>query len=77
LRVIRDQFATVDWNPEALKNVVEVVGAASDVKLGKLQAPVRVATTGRSVGPPLFESLEVLGRDETLRRIDAALTRAG
>jgi glutamyl-tRNA synthetase len=53
------------------------VGAASDVKLGKLQAPVRVATTGRSVGPPLFESLEVLGRDETLRRIDAALTRAG
>ena len=76
-RLIRDQFATVDWNPEALKNVVEVVGAASDVKLGKLQAPVRVATTGRSVGPPLFESLEVLGRDETLRRIDAALTRAG
>lgn len=77
LRLIRDQFATVDWNPEALKSVVEVVGAASDVKLGKLQAPVRVATTGRSVGPPLFESLEVLGRDETLRRIDAALTRAG
>jgi glutamyl-tRNA synthetase len=60
-----------------LKSAVEAVGAEHDVKLGKLQAPLRVATTGRSVGPPLFESLEVLGREETLRRIDAALTRAG
>ena len=40
-----------------------------------MQAPVRVAVTGRTVGPPLFESLEVLGRDETLRRIAAARAR--
>ena len=39
------------------------------MKLGKAQAPVRVAVTGRTVGPPLFESLEVMGRDETLRRL--------
>jgi len=77
LRAIREQFITTDWTPEALKTVVENIGAASDVKLGKLQAPLRVATTGRSVGPPLFESLEILGRDESLRRIDAALLRAG
>ncbi len=32
---------------------------------------MRVAVTGRSVGPPLFESLEVLGRDEVLRRMRA------
>ena len=42
---------------------------------GKVQAPVRVAVTGRTVGPPLFESLEVLGRDETLRRLRAARAR--
>ena len=76
-RSIRDCFVDVEWNHDALKIAVEAIGAASDVKLGKLQAPLRVATTGRSVGPPLFESLEVLGRNETLRRIDAALTRAG
>ncbi len=76
-RSIRDCFVDVEWNHGALKIAVEAIGAASDVKLGKLQAPLRVATTGRSVGPPLFESLEVLGRNETLRRIDAALTRAG
>ena len=44
------------------------------MKLGKAQALPRVAVTGRSVGPPLFESLEVLGRDETLRRLRRALT---
>jgi glutamyl-tRNA synthetase len=40
--------------------------------LGKAQAPVRVAVTGRSVGLPLFESLEVLGADRTLARLRAA-----
>jgi glutamyl-tRNA synthetase len=76
LRTIRDKFAGATWRAESLKAVVEGVGAAIDVKLGKLQAPLRAAATGRSVGPPLFESLEVLGREETLRRIDAALARA-
>ena len=38
---------------------------------------MRVAVTGRSVGPPLFESLELLGRDETLRRLRAAREAGG
>jgi hypothetical protein len=37
---------------------------------------VRIAITGRSVGPPLFEPIELLGRDESLRRIKSALARA-
>jgi len=37
--------------------------------------PLRVAVTGRRVSPPLFESMELLGRDETLRRLNAALAR--
>ncbi len=36
---------------------------------------VRVATSGRKVSPPLFESLEILGKDSTLRRLQAALAR--
>jgi len=43
----------------------------------KFQAPVRVAVTGRSVGPPLFESMEILGRDEVLRRLRDARDRLG
>jgi glutamyl-tRNA synthetase len=69
-------FEAAPWQAEALKTALEEVGAARGLKLGKAQAPVRVAVTGRSVGLPLFESLEVLGRDRTLARLRAALTRA-
>jgi len=51
---------------------LEQVGEERGLKLGKTQAPVRVAVTGRTVGLPLFESLEVLGREKTLARITAA-----
>ncbi len=63
---------TVDWNHEALKAVVEATGTAQGLKLGKAQAPIRVAVTGRTVGPPLFESLELLGSDRTIARLKAA-----
>jgi glutamyl-tRNA synthetase len=43
----------------------------------RFQAPIRVAVTGRSVGPPLFESMEILGRDEVLRRLRDARVRLG
>jgi glutamyl-tRNA synthetase len=60
------------WNPETLKATLEEIGTRYGLKLGKAQAPVRVAVTGRSVGLPLFESLEVLGRERTLERLREA-----
>ncbi len=69
------EFATVDWNAEALHASLLVLGEAQGLKLGKAQAPIRVAVTGRTVGPPLFESLEFLGRDTTRARLQAALDR--
>jgi glutamyl-tRNA synthetase len=74
--VIGAYGAVADWNADALKLTLEDVMERYELKLGKAQAPVRIAVTGRSVGPPLFESLEVLGRDETLRRLTAASERA-
>lgn len=65
-------FADAPWDAESLKAAVEAIGERHGVKLGKLQAPLRVAVTGRAVGPPLFESLVALGRDETRRRITLA-----
>ncbi|NUT32288.1 MAG: glutamate--tRNA ligase [Hamadaea sp.] len=61
------------WEAEALKDTLVAVGEAQGLKLGKAQAPVRVAVTGRTVGLPLFESLEVLGREKTLARLRAAV----
>jgi len=71
-----DAFAALSsWDADTLKSTLESVGAARGLKLGKAQAPVRVAVTGRSVGLPLFESLAVLGRERTLNRLRAAIDR--
>ena len=75
LVTIRDGFKTCEWKADSLKGVVDKVGEQNSLKLGKLQAPLRVAVTGRSVGPPLFEPIEVLGREVTLKRIDAVLAK--
>jgi glutamyl-tRNA synthetase len=63
------------WEASALKAVLEAVAQAHERKLGRTQAPVRVATLGRTVGLPLFESLQVLGSEIVLERLDAALQR--
>jgi glutamyl-tRNA synthetase len=68
-------YEDVPWQPEALRERLETIGASYGLSLGKAQAPVRVAVTGRTVGLPLFESLAVLGRPETLRRIEQARER--
>jgi glutamyl-tRNA synthetase len=75
LRDAIEAFAAVDFVAAALKTALEEIGERYGQRLGKAQAPVRVAVTGRTVGPPLMESLEELGRDETLRRMRAALDR--
>jgi len=69
-------LAGCPWESEAVKDAVAEVGEALDLRLGKAQAPVRVAVTGRTVGPPLFEAMaECMERDEVLRRIARARAR--
>jgi glutamyl-tRNA synthetase len=76
LATAREKLAAADWSsPDSLKEAVLAAGEAHGLKLGKAQAPVRVAVTGRTVGLPLFESLEILGEERTLARIDAALAK--
>ncbi len=76
LSAVIEAFAALPaWEAEALRSAMEAVGTERGLKLGKAQAPVRVAVTGRGVGLPLFESLQVLGRDRTLARLRSALAR--
>jgi glutamyl-tRNA synthetase len=61
--------------PFALHTLEEAFRAAAgamDIKVGSFFAPFRVAITGKTVSPPLFESMVVLGRDETIRRVQRA-----
>jgi glutamyl-tRNA synthetase len=71
-----DAYRDCAWEPDPIREATLAVGEAAGRKLAKAQAPIRVAVTGRTVGPPLFESLAVLGRAETLRRLERALARA-
>lgn len=68
-----------EWQPAAVETALgEAATAAGFVnaegrpQMSKAQGPVRVAATGRGVGPPLYESLVVLGRARTLQRLRAA-----
>jgi glutamyl-tRNA synthetase len=67
--------ALAEWETDVVRDRLEEIGQSFGLNLSKAQAPVRVAVTGRTVGLPLFESLHVLGKDETLRRIRSAQAR--
>jgi glutamyl-tRNA synthetase len=70
-------FGDVEWTADAIKAAVVTVGEGLGIGLTKAHFPVRVAVTGKAVGPPLFESLEVLGREATLERLQKARDRLG
>jgi glutamyl-tRNA synthetase len=72
---VQAAYETVAWQADELRMTLTEIGTKYGLSLGKAQAPVRVAVTGRTVGLPLFESLEVLGREQTLRRVQAARER--
>jgi glutamyl-tRNA synthetase len=71
-----EAYRTVAWDADAIREATIAAGSAVGVtSLGKAQEPVRLAVTGRTVGPPLFESLVLLGRDRTLARLQAGIDR--
>ena len=58
-----------DWPPEAIETVVRGFAERSGLKLGAVAQPLRVALTGRTTSPPIFDVLAVLGRAESLARL--------
>lgn len=69
-------YAVADFEPTALHEATVALSDQLGMKLRKTQAPIRVAVTGKSVGPPLFESLALLGRAEVIRRLEMVRGRA-
>ncbi len=62
-----------DWEAEKLHQVVIDVAEALDLKMGKVAQPLRVAVVGRAASPGIDVTLELVGREACLRRIDRAL----
>ncbi len=78
LAALREQLAGVgEWTAPVIHDTVHRFAEAQELGLGKVAQPLRVAVSGGSVSPPIDKTLEVLGRDETLARIDRALAWIG
>jgi len=58
-----------DWSAAALEAAIRALADARGLKLGQVAQPLRAALTGRTVSPPVFDLMAVLGREETLARI--------
>ncbi len=77
LRAAREALAAVDaFDEQGVEGALREVVERLDVKPKEVFQPVRVAISGTTVSPGIFESLAALGRDEALARIDAALDRS-
>lgn len=63
------------WTAEAIEENLRAMLAEMEVGVGKGLQPMRVAVTGSSVSPPLFESMAVLGQEKTITRLDQAGSR--
>ncbi|MGN6609527.1 MAG: glutamate--tRNA ligase [Jatrophihabitans sp.] len=67
--------ALTDWTTDAISSALEqALVTGLGLKPRNAYGPVRVAVTGRTVSPPLFESMEILGRERSLGRLRAAVT---
>jgi glutamyl-tRNA synthetase len=76
LERLRERFATADeFEVGAVEEIVRSFVEAEGIKMGDIIHALRVAVTGTAVGFGMFETLAILGRDECLARIDAALAR--
>jgi glutamyl/glutaminyl-tRNA synthetase len=70
LKATRDLFAGIaQWNAHAIEETVKKYCETSGLGLGKVAQPIRVAVSGTSVSPPIFDTLAFLGKDRTLDRI--------
>jgi glutamyl-tRNA synthetase len=77
LRAARDALAEVDgWEAAELEAVLRRIVDEEGVKPKEIFQPIRVALTGTTVSPGIFESLSALGRDESLSRLEKALQKA-
>ncbi len=75
LRRAREVLAGAEFTHAGLEAALRSAAQETGVKAGQMFLPIRVAVCGRKVAPPLFETLEVLGRGTALKRIDQAIEK--
>ncbi len=77
LKIMEDYLRAlpeIAWTELQLENYVREIAEEKNLKLGKVAQPLRVALTGKSVSPSVFEIMHVLGKDKTLERLRTILS---
>jgi glutamyl-tRNA synthetase len=73
LEMLADEFEKIEvFRHDALETALKALAEKLDIKTGQLIHPTRLAVTGTTAGPGLYELLDVLGRDESVKRMRAA-----
>ncbi|GAB6053991.1 glutamate--tRNA ligase [Magnetospira thiophila] len=72
LKHLSESLADCPWTRDDLEAEARQFAEKNDLKLGKAAQPLRAALTGTNVSPPIFEVMEILGREEVLARLEDA-----
>jgi glutamyl/glutaminyl-tRNA synthetase len=76
LAIVREKLAEMDqFSEEIIENMLRTLAEEKQLGLGKVAQPLRVAICGNTISPPIFDSVQMLGKEETLKRIDNALEK--
>ena len=68
-------LAVVDFTHDALETALRADAASLGLKAGQMFQPIRVAACGQKAAPPLFETLAVLGKETSLKRVKRAIEK--
>ena len=71
----RSAFEAIDFNAEAIETAIHSVTDELGIGQGKLNQPIRAAVTGVGIGAGIYETLELIGKETTLERLDEFLAK--
>jgi glutamyl-tRNA synthetase len=73
LEALRERFAAVEWSRTSISEAIKAIIASHKVKMPRIAMPLRVMVTGTTHTPSIDATLELIGRDEVLARMDRNL----
>ncbi len=77
LEYLKAKLADCEWTEETLQALIEGICAEKSIGMGKVAQPIRVAVTGSTISPDIYNTLVILGKGKTIARIDRCMARKG
>jgi glutamyl-tRNA synthetase/nondiscriminating glutamyl-tRNA synthetase len=76
LKALKEELAVLKcWDEKSIEDIVRKIASSLQIKGGKIIHPIRVALTGKKIGPGLFELIVVLGQEKTIQRLEEAIEK--